>query len=437
MTTSSLHRRPPPDTLLFLVLAVAVLLSLVAVAAFDRANAATSLWTLSNLVGPTAQTLLHGQGLSVCTEAMGTPGNPICFHAARMPLPSAVVALGDSLLGNHLLRVAFFKTLLLLLPLLAAISLALRARPRRGWRRLLAALLLLLPFVLTPFLADVVNLQVEEGYSYSLLALAFALVLFLPAARATLAQALLFGLTVAALYLSKSSMLPAAALLTLAFLVHQRRRPASAALVLLLALLTPACWAIWQHHTAGHYTLGTSLDGINLHKGNNPAFLAHYPPAPGETLDQFDADLNRGHAFPDEWTFNTFHQQAALAYIRANPGPDAHAAMRKLTAILFSLRKLGSEPAHGAMRLVESGGILLFRLLLWSALLLSLAGLVRPWVPNARFAAATFLLLVAAVALPYLLGFAYTRHISVLIYPSALLCCRLLLPADRAPRAVH
>ena len=48
---------------------------------------------------------------------MGTRGNPICFHAARMPMTAMVVALGMRLLGDHYLRVACFKTLLLLLPI--------------------------------------------------------------------------------------------------------------------------------------------------------------------------------------------------------------------------------------------------------------------------------------------------------------------------------
>jgi len=37
-----------------------------------------------------------------------------------------------------------------------------------------------------------------------------------------------------------------------------------------------------------------------------------------------------------------------------------------------------------------------------------------------------FLLLVGVAALPYVVGFAYTRHVSVLIYPSVLVCCRML-----------
>ena len=362
---------------------------------------------------------------------MGTPANTICFHAARMPLPSAVVALGARLLGDRFLPIALLKALLLLAPLEAAIYLACR-HLLTGHRNLSAALLTL-PFLLTPFLADVVNLQVEEGYTYSLLALAFAVLLF-PPRRRPLAAAATFGLAAALLYLAKSAMAPAAAVLTLLFLLQRRRQPAPAALALLLVLAAPAGWSLWQHHASGRYTLGTSLDGINLHKGNVDTFLAHYPPAPGTTLDQFDADLNRGHTFPNEWAFNDFHQRAAVLFLRTHPAATAQGLERKLTAILFTTRKLGSEPAHGPMAAAETLGILAFRLLLWAALLFSLRGLLTL---RTRFAATAFLLLVAAVALPYLLGFAYTRHVSVLLYPSVLLLCRLLIHNQPTAKAVH
>ena len=416
-----------------LLLVITLTLSLAAVLLFDHAAAHTSVFTLSNLIGPTALTLLHGQGLTVCTEAMGTPANPICFHAARMPLPSAIVALGAALFGNHLVPIALLKATLLLAPLEAAIYLVTR---RLRTHRNLTAALLLLPFLLTPFLADVVNLQVEEGYTYSLLALAFALLLF-PIRRATFAEPILFGLSAAMLYLGKSAMAPAVAVLTLLYLLQRRRQPALAALALLLVLAAPAGWALWQHHTSGRYTLGTSLDGINLHKGNDDTFLVHYPPAPGTTLDQYDADLNRGHTFPNEWTFNDFHQRAAILFIRTHPAATAQGLERKLVAIFITTRKLGSDPAHGPAALLETAGILIFRLLLWTALALALLSLLRP---RHRFAATAFLLLVAAVALPYLLGFAYTRHVSVLIYPSVLLLCWLLQPIHSPPpnaEAVH
>ena len=407
-----------------LLMAAALLLSLAAVLLFDRGNARASVFTLTNLVGPTAQSLTQGRGLTTCTEDMGTPGNPICFHAGRMPLPSLVVAAGEQLLGDRYLSVGIFKALLLLVPMEMTIWLASRSLPRSGWRRWLAASLLVLPFLLTPFLADVVNLQVEEGYAYSLMALALALVLFHRPVRWWRVAA--FALAADGLYLSKSSMILAVAVLGSAFLLRLRREPTMLVTTLLLLLAAPLGWARWQHHASGRYSLGTSLDGINLHKGNDEFFLLEYPPAPGRTMDEFDSELNRGRHFADEWSFNDYHRRAALRFLREYPAATAKAAERKLVVIFVTPRKLGSAPARGTMRVIETGGIVVFRLLLWAALGVSAALLVRGPTHEPRAAGAVFLLLTGAVALPYVAGFAYTRHGSVLIYPAALLCSRAL-----------
>ena len=415
-------------------LAISLAISLMAMVAFNWPARFTSVFVLSNFVGPTAQTLLHGQGLTVCSEGLGTLGNPICFHAARMPLPSAVIALGAALLGDDYLRVGLFKLLVMLVPLEMAAWLALGQLPafgRPGSRRCLAGMtLLLLPFLTTTFLADVVNLQVEEGYSYSLLALATALVWFRAKGQLSWRRALIFAVSAGGLYLAKSSMAPAVLVLTLAFLWPARRQTGVVAMTLGIVALTATGWAAWQHHAAGRYTFGTSIDGVNLHKGNDAFFLLHYPPTGGETLDSYDPALNRGLHFPDEWSFNDYHQQAAVMFIRTHQRATVEGAWRKLKVVLFSLRKLGSKSRTGAMQTIETAGIVLFRLLFWAALALSLRSLFRHSESRTRYAAMTFLLVVGAVALPYVVGFAYTRHVSVLLYPSALLLCRML---DTAP----
>lgn len=414
-----------------LVLLVSVAISLAAVWIFDRSGAHTSVFLLSNFVGPTALTLMHGAGLVVCSEGMGTLGNPICFHAARMPVASAVIALGARLLGDHYLRVGFFKMILLLLPLEMAAWLVCRRLPRERWRRAAAIALLILPFLLTTFLADVVNLQVEEGYSYSLLALALALVLFEGERPPSWRRVVGFCVATAGLYLAKSSMGPAAAVLTGTFLWPHRREGKVVAATLAMVLAAPLGWAMWQHHAAGRFTFGTSIDGANLHKGNDALFLEHYPPAPGETLDMYDPALNRGLHFEDEWSFNDYHQRAAMVFLKTHPRATLEGGWRKLEVVLFSVRKLGSQPQHGALELIEDAGVVVFRMLFWLACCIAMWGFLRRPEPGMRRAAGAFLLVVAAVALPYVVGFAYTRHISVLIYPAVLLCCRSLVDRGR------
>ncbi len=74
--------------------------------------------------------------------------------------------------------------------------------------------------------------------------------------------------------------------------------------------------------------------------------------------------------------------------------------------------------------------MVVFRLMLWIAILYAIYVLFRVRDTNRRslrVASGVFLAVVAACALPFLAGFAYTRHVSILIYPAALFCCRVLV----------
>jgi hypothetical protein len=426
--------------LLWLLLFVPVMMSLGGVWILDHTKANKPLFSMTNLVGPTTRSLLAGEGLTACTEDMGTRGNPICFHAARMPMSALVVALGMQLFGDHYLRVACFKTLLLLLPVGLCIYLVWRSLPRSGGRRLLVVLLLLTPFAMTAFLADVTNILVEEGYLYSFLAVAVALLFFDVQARLTigrLSRALLFAAAVGGVYLSKSGTLPVGVVLMVGFLMVERRASLRWLVVTLVAA-APLGWAVHQHHASGRYSLGTSFDGINLHKGNNAGFLEHYPPPHGDSMDRYDFELNRGLHFGDEWSFNDYHRRAALDYLRAHPRETLEGDVRKLNVLFFSVEKYGGTASHGVTRMIEDVGMVVFRLMLWTAIawaiyvLFRRRGLDRKSLRESRVASGVYLAVVAACGLPFVAGFAYTRHVSVLIYPAALFCCRVLCEQNGA-----
>ncbi|MCU1253044.1 MAG: hypothetical protein JWQ49_6073 [Edaphobacter sp.] len=423
--------------LLWLLLFVPVVMSLSGVWILDHAKANKPLFSMTNLVGPTTRSLLAGEGLTACTEDMGTRGNPICFHAARMPTSAMVVALGMRLFGDHYLRVACFKTLLLLLPVGVCVYLVWRCRPRSEGRRLFVVLLLLAPFAMTAFLADVTNILVDEGYLYSFLAVAVALLLFDVQARTMMSgwsRAVLFAIAVDGIYLSKSGALPVVVVLSAGFLVVERRSGLRWLVVVLVAA-APLGWAVHQHHASGRYSVGTSFDGINLHKGNNAGFLEHYPPPHGDSMDWYDFELNRGLQFGDEWSFNDYHQRAALDYLLAHPRETLKGDWRKLNVLFFSVEKYGGTASRGVTRVIEDAGMVAFRLMLWAAIgsAIYLVFRVRgaEW-RSLRAASGVFLGLVAACALPYVAGFAYTRHVSVLIYPAALFLCRVLCERGRS-----
>ena len=413
--------------------ALSLLVAAAAVLIFHAGDAHGSLYLLPNLVGQTAHSVAYGHGLTVVTDTMGTPGQPIAFHAARMPLPSLVVALGERLFGGTGMRAtALLKTFLLLCPLWLSMLLVFRVARFSTQPPIVFGTLLLLPFASLPFLADVVNIQVEEGYTYSLLALGLALVLFTPPrsssdgiAATPLLRTLALGVVLDLLFLSKSAMIVAIAVLLACFLFRIRQRTLQA-IVLASVVLCVGGWAVHQHAASGRYTLGTSLDGLNLHKGNNAGFAAHYPPRPGASLDGFDAELNMGNHFADEWEFNDFHRQAALAYMRDHRAETVRNALTKAQVYFLSLTRYGSGESHGLMLVLETCGLVLFRLLLGLTVVASILGILSGGGPG-RFASVTFLLVGMACALPFLAGFAYTRHASVLLYPAVLLLCRAML----------
>ena len=79
---------------------------------------------------------------------------------------------------------------------------------------------------------------------------------------------------------------------------------------------------------------------------------------------------------------------------------------------------------------------MVFRLILWTAVVWAIYVLARTKdmdrksERSLRVASGLFLAVVGACALPYVAGFAYTRHVSILIYPTALFCCRVLCEQD-------
>jgi hypothetical protein len=147
-------------------------------------------------------------------------------------------------------------------------------------------------------------------------------------------------------------------------------------------------------------------------------------------MDWYDFELNRGLYFGDEWSFNNYHQKAALDYLRAHPRETLEGDVRKFNVLFFAVEKSGGTATYGVRKLIEDGGMVLFRLMLWIAILYAIYVLFRTRDPNRkslRVASGVFLAVVAACALPFLAGFAYTRHVSILIYPAALFCSRVLL----------
>jgi hypothetical protein len=287
---------------------------------------------------------------------------------------------------------------------------------------------LFVPLLCSPFIANLVNLQVEEAYGFLPIAFCFA-VLMRPSAphqqsshpgrQPALWEASTFCVSACLIFLSKSSYVLLAWALVIIYVIRHQGVGARA-VVLSGMLLCCLSWSSFQLIHSGKFALGTSLDGFNFYKGNNPMFLDRYPPAPGTNLDMYDVELASGRTFSNEWAENDFYKDLALQHILNHPVTTLHAAGLKVHASLISLEKYGSTASSGIRNLYETVGLLLFRLVFWAAMVVAITAIgsarLRTWRPQSW----VFLILVCCTMLPYIAGFAYTRHTSVLIWPSCL-----------------
>ena len=292
-------------------------------------------------MGPLAESVAHGRGYTVCTDGLTIPGDVVCSHASRMPLPPFLLAALIRIFHDNYLAVELAKIALVLLPVAGMVALVSHScwSTSRSVVRILAPVLLFASLILPTQLIDVVNMQVEEGYSFCLLSYAVAVLLFGVRDKVIpWRTTILFALSVLALYLTKSSMVVAAAFLVLMFCLHVRDRRKRLTVVL-IALCGPFGWGLYTLHASGHFGVGTSLDGINLHKGNYPQFLERYPPVDEGSLDRYDQSLNAGKYFSNEWAFNSFHKQAAETYMASHPGRTLDAAFWKAQVFFFHCAK--------------------------------------------------------------------------------------------------
>ena len=396
------------------------------IAIFGPGTHPDSVYGLSNFMGPLTENLVRHAGYVTCTNEMQVAGHGLCMQVHRMPLPPLLLAGLVEMFGAQYRAVDLAKISLVLIPVAVSFGLVwerLRFLPESSLRWQIPAFLLCC-LLLPTLMVNVIHLQVEEGYSFCLLAYAFAVVLFvgeqgqyLPT-RHGWAHAALFAMAVLGLYLTKSSMIIVCIFLVGMYCRSVRQRWL-VLLVICISVSGPLGWAMYSLHSTGRFTLGTSLDGINLHKGNNETFLKHYPPLDGGSLDRYDISLNNGKFFIDEWTFNEYHIHAALEFMESHPLEDVRGDLRKADMFFFSMRKVGSEKYTGILGLATMTSMVLFRLLLWGACLLAF---YLGWRGSAeqRNSALIFGGVVLTVAAPYMVGFAFTRHASVLILPSAL-----------------
>ncbi|MDR3764689.1 MAG: hypothetical protein P4M01_11385 [Acidobacteriota bacterium] len=293
--------------------------------------------------------------------------------------------------------------------------------------------MLALPFLLPQSLGNVTRMQQEEGYVYSPLVLAVAILwLTSEKERRGWRYLSLFSASLVAVYLGKSSLILAVAVLA-ALYIWRTARMRVALVIVLSAGLVVGAWGCRSLYASGRFTLGTSLDGLNLHKGNNERFLGDYPPpSEGGSIDHYDSELLSPEPCRDEWDCNDFHRAAALSFLRQHPSETATGWWRKFYVLTLSTKTYGSDLNTAKLshiREIFTIAMAISRVLFWAAVVSAL-WLLGNKGRQARFLGVSFILIALALIAPYLVGFALTRHFSLLIFLAAELLGAALAHCD-------
>jgi hypothetical protein len=324
-------------------------------------------------------------------------------YACRMPVIPVLQA-ASSRLSPKMATFLVLKNLLFW-PLWAFAFLRLKRHYRipDKWASVAVLLLLLAPYNLN--IAGWVD--VEEGFLFALIALAFSLLLTL---EGTL-SALSLGLTLAATYLTKSSMFPLCMVVSIWIVIRYWRNPRVVAIPILSMALAVFGWGIYVHAVSGVFAFGadtSSWNGWNFYKGNNPWAYSLYPRVSLDTLDSEDRTHGLLPFVPIHSEWELSHAQFALArtYIREHPGSILQMDLKKLFVACCDVKE-SPEKTEGHTRIAIVLSNAVSHLTLACVFLLVIANVVRRQVSQAEILA---VLLTFAYLLPYFAGFLYMRH---------------------------
>ena len=268
---------------------------------------------------------------------------------------------------------------------------------------------------LSPYALSIASdVHFEEGLLAALLLLLFAELV-------SEVRLWVLASVIAAIYLTKSSML-LVCLVSSGWVVWKewhrlKLRSLVPAIGLALALLS---WGAYVYRETGVFAVGThatSLDGFNLHKGNNRWALTTYPRT---SLDTLDDRLNQDAPSRSEWDFDTTQRHLAFDFIREHPADVLHMDASKFFVFCCDA---GESPQHtpGKNRWPIVVSNVVDHLLLGVVLLITLADAFNRRTSSAQ---RLFLLLLLAYVLPYFVGFLYMRHMVPIYFVAAAIATR-------------
>ena len=451
------ERYAPGERLTAVCLTVILLLSLVAKLMLIHGGGVQdrSILKMEYGFGPVITSLYERGSLEAC----GVPvALEFCGVAARMPLMPWLYASAAKIIGLQQTHLAIAKslvaTVLLWLSLLYLCRGLTKFPVRRLYLVLISALLLLGP----QYLKHTISVQYEESLLIDLLPIYFCLLGGVILRYRTdsltardywiLACLSLMG---SSLYFLKSSLLFFGLIAIFAPLFLVRTPYWAKAIAILPFVLGLFWWGHVNYAYHGQIRLGSSYNGENLYRGQNDYSYKIYPEIHLDRLIDSDvAILNSGervplpdwsHHFPPfqgEWEWYDYFKRLGQQWGRDNPGKALAFTLRKAYVLFLEPRKVPfRQMALPEMEPKEYSKGTLMAGLVWIILLRALffTGIVQA--ARSLFKYRTmdnpslwYFLFVGAYAAPYLIGFAYQRHITpMLMFTTVILLWLTINPA--------
>lgn len=405
---------------------VIMLAALIWAISVRRYAGTTSFFDLQFIMGPTVHSLVE-RGTSCALlhlhnfQLHDLQQTSLEFCAHRRLLVPALIALA-SLSGLSIGMFAALKALVASAALIGSLRIVTGGLSGR-WR--LASYAAFVLIAANPwFLSQMVALEVEEAYAIPLFAFITALLVRpeLLARRRFLATA---ALALFAIVMLKSSYVAVAIVLAGA-LARSAAVPRRALKWLAPAvLLALAAVALSNGVTSGRFTTGSSIDWWNAYKGNNALTSKYYS---ASRLDQLPLHLPSSTHFTDEWDFDRYFRAETLSFVQREPKLVVALAAERLWNYIGRVDFVVSASGGAA-----EGGVLSWRWWLLAnvpARLLFLGALVGSlWYWKTQRLARMWPLVILASAAPHVLGFAYFRHVTPLLVPSAFVLVSLVAMA--------
>jgi len=204
----------------------------------------------------------------------------------------------------------------------------------------------------------------------------------------------------------------------------------------LIAIITicSLCLIGWAYHNkvnSNHFTIMTSQDGSNLHRGHNSISYLLYPDISLDRIYETDLILNKnGEAietvnfpplkyFKSEWDWNDYYRKLALDWAFKNPKDEFNFTLKKITNFFISINRSPSpsiDEGNNFIKNIENYSIIISIVIGRLLELLLILLIITRWIENKndnRAIIITIIIANLAYAIPYIIGFNYERHITV------------------------